>query len=116
MVSEKSIVGQIRGFNHRDCVLVFLGVLVVLPAMISGLAYAAPAIEWTPSSLTQAINIKESKTVTVTFKASQNASNVVVRVVPELQPYIQVSPSLFQTIQKGTATTLNITFSPPLSS
>lgn len=95
--------------NHRLGVLVF-GLLGIVSSGHS-VAYAAPTIDWTPSSLTQTIALGKSQTVIVTFKATKNESNVVVRVVPELQTYIQVSPSSFQTIQRGTTTTLTVMFS-----
>lgn len=74
--------------------------------------YAAPTFKWTPASLSQTVGVGQSKTVAVTVTASEIASDVTVVVVPELVPYIRVSPSSFQTIQKNVATTLNVTFAP----
>ena len=75
--------------NHRLSTIV-LGFLILVTSMVSGVAYAAPTFEWTPKSLTQTIGLGESKTITVTFTASQNTSNAVARVARNLQPYIKI--------------------------
>lgn len=74
-------------------------------------AEAAPPITWTPSSLNEVVGQGQTKTVTASFTSSANLRDVVVRVVPELQPYVQVSPASFPTIAKGQTLSINVTFS-----
>jgi hypothetical protein len=74
-------------------------------------AEAAPPIAWTPSSINEVVGQGQTKTITASFVSSENLTNVVVRVVPELQPYVQVSPSSFSSIAKGQTVLLNITLS-----
>lgn len=98
-----------NGRGNRYCALV-LGCIVILSSVNSAV-HASPLFEWTPSSVTQTIAIGERKTVTVTFKTSENASNVAVQVVPALQPFIQASPSSFPTISKNSTSLINLTIS-----
>jgi hypothetical protein len=72
-------------------------------------AEAAPSITWTPGSLNEIIGQGQTKTVAVSFTSSEKLTNVVVRVVPELQPYVQVSPSSFASIAKGQTLSINVT-------
>jgi hypothetical protein len=76
---------------------------------------AKPVIAWTPDSVTQTILAGESVTVPVSFTASENLDNVEVRVVPELEPYVQVAPSSFDSITAGQAMNLDTTISAPAS-
>ena len=77
----------------------------------------APAqlvISWTPASVTQTILARSTTTVPVSFTATENLSNVVVRVVPELAPYVQTNPTSFASIVKGQPVYLNLTISAPV--
>jgi hypothetical protein len=79
-------------------------------------APAAPTISWTPSALIGEVARGHSKTVAVSFTSAETVNNVEVRVVPELQPYVQVNPSVFAVIPAGQPRTLNVTFSASSSS
>jgi hypothetical protein len=81
------------------------------PAVGPPPAEAAPAIKWIPASLSEILGQGQSKTVQVSFTASENASDVAVRVVPELQPFVQVNPTSFSSITRGQTLALDITFS-----
>jgi hypothetical protein len=72
-------------------------------------ADAAPTITWTPTSINQKIGAGQSKTVPVSFTASENISNVVVRVVPEIQTFVQVAPASFGSITSGQKVTVTVT-------
>lgn len=98
--------------NYRVSIIRMLCAVGFIAGVGGGVAYAAPTFTWTPSLLTQTVGVGQSKTVAVTLKASEAAANVTVVVVPELAPYIRVSPSSFQTIQKDAETTLNVIFAP----
>lgn len=77
---------------------------------------AQPVISWTPSALAGEIARGNSKTVAVSFTSLQTVNDVEVRVVPELQPYVQVNPSAFAVIPAGKPRTLQVTFSASNSS
>ena len=79
-------------------------------------APAQPVISWTPSALAGEVARGNSKTVAVSFTSLETVNNVEVRVVPELQPFVQVNPSAFSIITAGQPRTLNVTFSASNSS
>ena len=68
-------------------------------------------IQWSPKEITQTLRQGESSTLNVTFTSDINLSNVKLWVVPELQPFISVSPEVFSNITAGikNSTTLTIT-------
>src|ERR1700687_1580580 len=72
---------------------------------------AAPTISWTPSSITEAISPGQTQVVPVSFTASENMSNAVVRVDPGLQSVLKLLPSNLANVQKGQTVTLNLVFS-----
>ena len=74
-------------------------------------AEAAPSITWTPNSITRSILAGQSVQVPVSFISSENLSNVVVRVVPELQPYVKTTPTSFANLVKGQTVNLGLTIS-----
>lgn len=99
--------------------IIVLGTSLLALAMVlftASPAPAAPKITWTPSSVTDTILAGGSKTVPVSFTASQDLSHVVVRVVPELEPYIQANPAGFASISKGQTVNLDLIISAPASS
>ena len=107
---------NIGNMRHRFWVLpvgvAALGMLVV-GLLYSAHSIAAPGVTWTPISITQEIARGQSLPVTVTFTASENLTNINVRVVPALQSLVQVSPLSFASIQKGKPVTVTITLAAP---
>lgn len=83
-----------------------LGLLLYSP-----LATAGPTVNWTPSAVTQAIAPGQSKTTSVSFVASGNISNTVVQIVPELQPFVQATPTTFASLVKGQTYNMNLAVS-----
>ena len=83
-------------------------VLLIIPRPLP----AAPAITWTPSSVSQTAVAGASKSLSVSFTSSANVNNIAVWVVPELQPYLRVTPSSFSSIRAGLSYTLTITIAP----
>ncbi|MGH8488104.1 MAG: hypothetical protein ACREXS_04335 [Gammaproteobacteria bacterium] len=75
----------------------------------SPLTRADPVIRWTPPSVTQEVARDQTTTISVSFVASETVSDVAIRVVPELQPFIQITPATFSVVPKGTATHLTLT-------
>lgn len=97
---------------------------VALPVLLAGVvavafflyappSVATPSVSWSPSSLSQTVTAGQSTTTTATFTANENAQNVTVRVVPEIAPYVTVSPSSFANITKGASYPVTVTFSAP---
>jgi hypothetical protein len=99
----------------RPMLLVTTGaVMTVLVVLVSSHhAPASPTITWTPTAVTQTIPAGASTTVAVSFVASASANNVVVRVVPELQPLVSVTPAQFTGISKGQRVTLTLSIAAP---
>jgi hypothetical protein len=56
----------------------------------------------------------ESTTTTATFIPSANATNVTVRVVPSLAPYVSVSPTSFASVGKGASYSVTVTIIAPV--
>jgi hypothetical protein len=101
--------------SHFNLIVVSVAALVALAALLFAptSAPAEPAVSWTPTSINQTVFAGESKMVSVSFVPSENSTNVAVRVVPELAPFVQATPSSFATVTKGQAVQLNLTFSAP---
>jgi hypothetical protein len=72
-----------------------------------------PKISWAPSSLDATVSAGASKTFTLSFVPSGDASNVILRVVPELQPFVQVTPAVFQSLPSGKAVPVTVTVAIP---
>jgi uncharacterized protein YfaP (DUF2135 family) len=85
--------------------------LLWLLFLFSAASGATPTINWTPPSVTQKVATGQTITVPVTFTASENISNAVVRVVPALAPFVATNPKTFTSIPKGQARTLTLTIS-----
>lgn len=86
------------------------GVLAVAFFLYAPPSAATPSVSWSPSALSQVVTAGQSTTTTATFTATENAQNVTVRVVPEIAPYVTVSPSSFETITKGASYPVTVTF------
>ena len=104
--------------NHRRqhilfwlIALVGAGILSLVLAFLGAAPVpAASPITWTPSAVSETILAGETKNVPVSFTSSESLGNVVVRVVPELQPYVQVTDSITG-ISKGQTVILNLRIS-----
>lgn len=93
---------------------IFLGVgFVVFAVMVlmPSAATAKPDVTWTPSSVTQIVQPGGSSSISVSFTASKNLTNVTIRVVPELEPFVHVSPSSFPAVAKGETKTIQLDLS-----
>src|SRR5260221_11190920 len=74
---------------------------------------AAPTISWQPSKITETVPAGVTRTVSVSFVASENLKDVALRVVPELLPFVQVSPSTFNSVAAGQTVPVVITVATP---
>ncbi|MEA3413116.1 MAG: hypothetical protein U9R74_16470, partial [Pseudomonadota bacterium] len=93
-------------------VFLLMGVAVTLCAYTSP-SEAKPMVRWSPSSLSAAITAGETTKTSATFTASEEVSEVTVWVVPEIAPYLTVSPSSFAHVTKGASYTLDFAFAAP---
>ncbi len=98
------------GFLPTVCLGTFLvALLVSLPAP----AVAAPAVTWNPDSLSQVVAPGSSETTSATFTANKDLSNVQISIVPELQPFVTVSPTSFGFLADGQTRTVDVTITVP---
>lgn len=92
----------------------FLAVVLSVGFLLySPVSDAKPAVSWEPGSLDESIAAGESVTTSATFTASIDAGDVKIRVVPELAPYVTVSPTSISTVQKGIPYRLTIAINIP---
>ena len=90
----------------RLAVLLFV---LLVPSVVAG----KPTIAWNSSSISEVVLIGTTQTVQVSFVSSNPLSNVVLRTVPGLQPFVSISPSEFGSIPSGIPQTITIAFSIP---
>ena len=74
---------------------------------------ATPAVTWTPSSVLKAVPAGQSVTVPVSLTASRNLTATVVRIAPELQPFVDVDQPVLGDIIEGETVGLIFTISVP---
>jgi len=83
-------------------------------APTSRIASRGPSISWNPTSLTQTIKPGETRTVIATLTALTSTPSSVIRVVPELQPYVSVSPTTTGPLTPNQSVAFAVTFSAPI--
>jgi hypothetical protein len=78
-----------------------------------GSAWAKPAVEWQPGTLDirQMQGTQSHYSIDVTV--NQNATDVIARITPALEPWITVSPLTYGDIQSGQTLTLDLIVSIP---
>ena len=91
-----------------------LYLVTFLLLLVASHSIAKPMIDWTPSRLevqqmqgTQSINV-------VTLQAADDIQSAVVRVVPELQNWVSVSPASIGPLQSGDQVSLNVAINLPI--
>src|SRR5712692_1415902 len=87
---------------------VFASFLVFSPAI-----YGAPHISWSRGQISRIMPPTFVGTEHVQFIGNTALTNINVVVVPQLRPYVQVTPSHFDVIQAGTAYSLTLSFHIP---
>lgn len=90
-------------------------ILALVLGLFAAPAAGAPPVSWTPSFLEETVVAGETLTVPVTFTASRNLSDVVVRVAPELADVVVVSPDALGDVQKGETRELNVVMAPAVT-
>jgi hypothetical protein len=96
----------------RRMLLGFLAASVVLLGTIfiyadSKTSPGNSKISWTPSSLSVTISPGESNQYNLSFVASEDLHNAIFRVVPEIQPFVTVSPATINA-HAGSAVTVTV--------
>lgn len=77
------------------------------------IALSENTINWTPQIVQEAVATGGSKEFTAVFISSADLNNVTLRVTPELQPYIKLEKTHFETIKANIAHKLKIYFFVP---
>lgn len=98
--------------------ILFIGIAAVVA--VAGLVFlvpqdspAAPVITWTPGSVAETISPGASKTINVSFVSSEDLRDVEVRVVPELGPFVKVTPTNSLILLRGDAQSLTLEMNIP---
>ena len=90
-----------------------LGTVLALIFVAVGIASATPTISWQPTSLTQT-GFAGTQPFTVVQLTSQTAiANLSLRVVPQLAPFVSVSPSSVSSTGKGQPLRVQVMFKFP---
>ena len=98
--------------NYYTIMVILLSVTFCL-AVYSKPSRANPGIEWHPASLSVEVGQGLSVATTAAFEPSKDIAHLSVRVVPELAPFVSVSPSAFENVKKGDRYTISISVSVP---
>lgn len=73
--------------------------LLFLPKTVHVASYP---VEWNPGGIEQTVGLGGTKDLSVTFTSNTKLQNVDLWVVPELQPFVNVEPEHFDTIEINT--------------
>jgi hypothetical protein len=79
-------------------------------------AAAVPTITWTPGSVSRQVPAGGQQAVDIAFTTSEDLSNVMVRVVPELRQVVQVTPAVLGRVRTGQVVSLRVVMSAPVTS
>lgn len=104
--------------HKRKWLALILGaglILIVLVLLPRSPVPATPAVSWTPSSVLKAVPAGQSVTVPVSLTASRNLTDMVVRIAPQLQPFVDVDQPVLGDITEGETVVLTFMVSMPAS-
>ena len=82
--------------------------LLLLPATSEG----APAITWTSAHVSQVFAQGETVNIPVSFQAGKALTDMTFRVVPELAPYVSVTPASIASVPKDDLVFATLSFAP----
>ena len=93
----------------------FLSVFIIISSFLfdSKSPAKTPTISWNPTKINETLSPGELKSVNVSFVSSQDLNNVDVVIVPELQPYVEVSPDSFTHVNTGAQYSINLMINAP---
>lgn len=93
---------------------IIIAVTVVMLFSISKPSLAAtPVISWTPGGITVTVATGDSAEVDVKFSSKIKLNNATLFIVPELQPFITITPSSFASISAGAENSVRLAISIP---
>jgi hypothetical protein len=70
---------------------------------------SAPKVHWTPDTVNAIVEPGGHTEVEVSLNAVKDLGNVVLRIVPELDPFVDVTPSTLNNVKAGDMVTVHIT-------
>jgi hypothetical protein len=94
------------------CKFFFLFFIVFLIFPLTVQTKRFPVV-WVPDRIEERITEEETKEIEVAFVSTVDLSNVDLRIVPELQPFIRIEPSHFNSIDAHTLNEVTISISIP---
>lgn len=97
-----------NGFLARSSLFVLIAFFLAA-ILYSRESVADPVVAWAPRSITYTIAPGQQQTISTSFTASQDLSNVSIRVVPALQSMIQVSPVAIAAVQRDQTVAITLT-------
>lgn len=103
-----------RTINISVLVVALLGAMLALLFSSSLFAHAKQPVQWIPKSINEALPLGETKVISVTLTSDKSMPRVVVRVSPEIVPYVSVTPTTIGKIRKGKSITLTLTVTIPI--
>ncbi len=109
VISSKSIRSVVDCLPYRWFGMLLVALLVFLPTA----SMSAPGVTWNPAALSATVVPGSSISTSATFTANKDLSNVEIRVVPELKPFLTVSPTSFGFLSDGESRVVDITMSVP---
>src|SRR5437899_3178761 len=77
-------------------------------AAVNPAGTSTPTISWSPASIMDSLFLGNVKSRTVMFTSETNLTNISIVVVPELSPYLSVSPDHFDSLAANTTATITI--------
>lgn len=89
------------------------GLVFIQQARPQGGPPGGPTITWSVPELSETMFPGTSSTTTVSFRSSQNLSNVALELTPSLDGMVSVSPTTFPTITAGQTHQVNVTMKAP---
>jgi hypothetical protein len=95
--------------------LVLLGSLQVFgqPGQRPSPTPPVPRISWSEQEIDVVLSPGESVTSTVTFTSSLDLEDVILEPVPEIEPFLTVTPAAFAAVSANTPQTVHISFNIP---
>jgi hypothetical protein len=91
-------------------ILAFLTGLVLWPVVAMAKTYP---VTWEPKVINQTLGPGESVILSATFTSTDNLNNIDLWIVPELQPFVSVEPTHFDTIVKNVPVEITVRMSLP---
>lgn len=111
--SKRMVYMAIRNIILRSTISVaIIACLAIMVLLSQSRAVAAPTVSWAPAVITDQIATGQSKKIIAVLTPSKNVKQaVVLRIVPELRPFVSVSPTALDGLMTGVPVTLTITLS-----